>query len=111
VLLTALGRHLGSVFGATALYDFASHLAAYTSPVITVLEDEIRAQRNYPQLCQTLQSLARYLAFPWNAERPLTTIFRERYFDAAGKLEDEEIPHGDSSPGFTKRARFSSELP
>jgi len=111
VLLTALGRHLGSVFGATALYDFASQLAAYTSPVITVLEDEIRAQRNYPQLCQTLQSLARYLGFPWNAERPLTTIFRERYFDAAGKFEDEEIPDGDSSPWFTKRARFSSQLP
>ncbi len=50
VLLTALGRHLGNVFGATALYDFTSQLAAYTSPVITVLSDEIKAQRNFPLL-------------------------------------------------------------
>ncbi len=92
VLLTALGRHLTNVFGATALYDFTSQLAAYTSPVITVLSDEIKAQRNFPLLCQTLQSLARLLGFPWNAERPLTQLFRERYFDAAGKFEDHEVP-------------------
>jgi hypothetical protein len=111
VLLTALGRHLGNVFGATSLYDFASQLAAYTSPVITVLSDEIKAQRNFPLLCQTLQSLARLLGFPWNEERPLTQLFRERYFDAAGRFEDDEIPDGDASPWFTKRARFSSQLP
>ena len=111
VLLTALGRHLGNVLGATALYDFASQLAAYTSPVITVLSDEIKAQRNFPLLCQTLQSLARLLRFPWDEERPLTQLFRERYFDAAGKFEDHEVPDGDTSPWFTRRARFSSQLP
>ncbi len=111
VLLTALGRHMGNVLGATALYDFASQLAAYTSPVITVLSDEIKAQRNFPLLCQTLQSLARLLRFPWDQQRPLTQLFRERYFDAAGKFEDDELPDGDTSPWFTKRARFSSQLP
>ena len=73
--------------------------------------DEIKAQRNFPLLCQTLQSLARLLRFPWDAERPLTQLFRERYFDAAGKFEDDEIPDGDTSPWFTRRARFSSQLP
>jgi hypothetical protein len=111
VLLTALGRQLGNVFGATALYDFASQIAAYNSPVITVLADEIKSQRNFPLLCQTLQSLARYLKFPWDSERPLTQLFRERYFDAAGKFEDHEVPEGDTSPWFTRRARFSSQLP
>ncbi len=111
VLLNALGRHLDRVFGATALYDFASQLAAYTSPVLTVVADEIRAQRNFPLLCQSLQSLARYLRFPWDSERPLTSIFYERYFDAAGRFEDGEIPDGDTNPWFTRRSRFSSQLP
>ena len=111
VLMNALGRHLGAVFGATALYDFVSQLAAYTSPVLTVLADEVRAQRNFPLLCQSLQSLARYLKFPWNDERPLTTRFHQRYFDAAGKFDDNQIPTGDTDPWFTRRSRFSSQLP
>lgn len=111
LLMNALGRHLNQVFGATALYDFVSQLAAYTSPVLTTVADEIRAQRNYPLLCQSLQSLARYLKFSWNDERSLTTIFRERYFDAAGKFEEDEIPDGDTSPWYTLRSRFSSQLP
>ncbi|MCA9860543.1 MAG: PD-(D/E)XK nuclease family protein, partial [Thermomicrobiales bacterium] len=111
VLMNALGRHLTTVFGATSLYDFASQLAAYTSPVLTVLSDEIRTQRNYPILCQSLQALARYLRFPWDAERPLTQLFRERYFDAAGRFEDGDIPSGDRSPWYTRRSRFSSQLP
>lgn len=111
VLLAALGRHLSDVVGATALYDFATQLAAYTSPVLTVLADEVRSQRNYPLLCQTVQSLARFLKFPWDAERPLTELFRERYFDVAGRFDVDEIPDGDTSPWYTKRARFSSQLP
>lgn len=111
VLMNALARHLGQVFGATSLYDFVSQLAAYTSPVLTVLSDEIRVQRNFPLLCQSLQSLARYLKFPWDEERPLTTIFRERYFDAAGRFDEGELPEGVSDPWFTRRARFSSQLP
>ncbi len=111
VLLNALGRHLQTVLGATALYDFTTQLAAYTSPVLTVLADEIRAQRNYPLLCQPLQSLARFLKFRWDDERPLTQLFRERYFDAAGRFADDEIPPGDTEPWFTRRSRFSSQLP
>jgi hypothetical protein len=111
VLLAALGRHLNGVFGATPLYDFVSQLAAYTSPVLTVLRDDIRAQKAYPLLCQSLQSVARYLRFPWDAERPLTQIFRERYFDVAGRFDEGAIPEGDASPWYTKRSRFSSQLP
>jgi hypothetical protein len=111
VLMNALARHLGQVFGATSLYDFVSQLAAYTSPILTVLADEVRAQRNFPLLCQSLQSLSRYLKFPWNAERSLTTTFYERYFDVAGKFAEDDIPEGDTDPWFTRRARFSSQLP
>ncbi len=111
VLLNALGRHLHTVLGATALYDFTTQFAAFTSPVLTVLADEIRAQRNYPLLCQSLQSLARFLRFSWDDERPLTKRFHERYFDAAGRFADEEMPAWDTSPWFTRRSRFSSQLP
>ena len=46
--MNALGRHLGQVFGATSLYDFVSQLAAYTSPVLTVLADELRPNATSP---------------------------------------------------------------
>ncbi len=48
VLMNALARHLGQVFGATSLYDFVSQLAAYTSPVLTVLADEVQRPAQFP---------------------------------------------------------------
>ncbi len=116
VLLEGLGRHAESVLGATPLYDFVTALAAFDSPVVTFLEDEIRELKNYPMLCQSLQAVAAYLKFDWNSPAPYRELFRARLFDWWGKLEqdgDDATVDGTTreSPWYTARARFSSQIP
>lgn len=110
-LLDALGRHTETVFAATPLYDLVAQMPAFDSPVITFLVDEIKTLRNYPMLCQSLQSVASFLRFDWGADPPLRTIFRERFFDAAGRLSSSAVVEGETSPWYTARARFSSQIP
>lgn len=107
-LLDRLSAHLGEILGAApALYDFMTQLAAFDSPVATYLEDEIRELKNYPMVCQSLQSVARYLRFDWNLGASYVEIFRERLFDYLGKLV-----HADGAEEwFTRRARFNSQIP
>jgi hypothetical protein len=107
-LLDACGRHARAILGATALYDFVTQLAAYDSPVATLLETQIREQKNYPMLCQSLQSVATSLKFNWNAGVQYREIFRERLFDYLGKLPDEETGELD---WYTRRSRFNSQIP
>jgi predicted RecB family nuclease len=107
-LLDACGRHARAILGATALYDFVTQLAAYDSPVATLLETQIREQKNYPMLCQSLQSVATALRFNWNAGVPYREIFRERLFDYLGKLPDEETGELE---WYTRRSRFNSQIP
>lgn len=107
-LLEGLGRHSETVFGATPLYDFVTQLAAFDSPVVTFLTDEIRELKNYPMVCQSLQSVATFLRFDWS---PFREIFRERFFDSAGRFPDGVVPNGDQTPWYTRRARFSSQIP
>lgn len=107
-LLEGLGRHAETVFGATPLYDFVTQIAAFDSPVLTFLTDEIRDLKNFPMVCQSLQSVATFLKFDWSHFRE---IFRERFFDYAGRFPDGAIPNGDQTPWYTRRARFSSQIP
>ncbi len=107
-LLEGLGRHSETVFGATPLYDFVTQLAAFDSPVVSFLIDEIRERKNYPMVCQSLQAVSTFLGFDW---KPFREIFRERFFDYVGRFPDEKLPVGDQTPWYTRRARFSSQIP
>ncbi|MGI8916462.1 MAG: AAA domain-containing protein [Chloroflexota bacterium] len=105
LLLQGLARHMTAILGATPLYDFVTQLAAFDSPVATFLDGEMRELKNYPMLCQSLQAVAAFLRFDWNAGQPYREIFRTRLFDFWGKLATAD------SPWYTNRARFSSQIP
>ena len=113
VLLEALGRHATEVLGATALYDFVTQAAAYDSPIVSYLDREIKARKNYPMVCQSLQSVAALLKFDWNAPEPYRNLFRERMFDYLGRSDSLDLAPDDdrSSPWYTSHARFDSQIP
>jgi AAA domain/PD-(D/E)XK nuclease superfamily len=108
LFLDALARHTPALLGTVpALYEFMTQLAAYDSPIATFLDAEIRELKNYSMLCQSLQAVAAYLRFDWNAPERFTELFRERMFDTWGKLESEG-----AEPGwYAARCRFSSQIP
>ncbi len=106
VLLQGLARHFERVFGATPLYDFVTQIAAFDSALISYLDEEIREHKNFPMLCQSLQSVATFLKFDWNTPQPYRKLFRHRMFDYVGKLEE-----NGKSDWYTRRARFSSQIP
>ncbi|HEU5327935.1 MAG TPA: AAA domain-containing protein [Thermomicrobiales bacterium] len=107
ILLDALARHFETVLAATPLYDFVTQLASYDSPVASFLDQEIRGQKNYPMVGQSLYAVAAYTGFDWNAPEPYRQLFRARVFDARGRLR----PGDGQSPWITRRARFNSQLP
>jgi hypothetical protein len=109
-LLDGLARHLPKIFGATPMYDFITQLAAFDSPISTFLEREIRDLKNYPMVCQSLQSVAAYLKFDWNKDKPFRELFHARLFDFWGKL-DPDPTLGTQSLWYTNRSRFSSQIP
>ncbi|MDQ3167547.1 MAG: DNA helicase, partial [Chloroflexota bacterium] len=115
VLLEGLARHAGTILGATALYDFLTQIAAFDSPLSSFLDREVRDQKNYPMVCQSLQAVAAFLGFDWNAgEVPYRDLFRARLFDFWGKLDVPGDPEAET-PGitgwYTNRARFNSQIP
>lgn len=105
IILDALSRHFAVVLGATQLYDFMTQIAAFDSSLLTYLADEIRELKNYPMLCQSLQSVASYLRFDWNRDAPYREVFYRRMFDDRGQLIGRE------DHWYTSRARFSSHIP
>lgn len=109
VLLDGLGRNLATVMGATPLYDFITQTAAFDSPLITYLDQEIRDLRNYPMVSQSLYSVAAYLKFDWESPKAFRHLFRERIFDFWGKL-DAPLHDGESA-WYTSRSRFNSQIP
>jgi hypothetical protein len=110
LLLDGLARHLTAIFEATPLYDVVTQLAAFDSPVLTYLDQEIRELKNYPMVCQSLQAVASYLKFDWNAPEPYRDLFRTRLFDYWGKFDAE--PGGrEENRWYTGRARFNSQIP
>ncbi len=111
LFLEGLGRHAAGILGATPLYDFVTQLAAFDSPIATFLVDEIRELKNYPMVCQSLQAVARNLRFDWNKPEPFVQLFHTRLFDHIGRFDDDEIPEQDSSPWYTARSRFNSQIP
>ena len=110
VLLDALGRHFGSVTGATPLYDFVTQIAAFNSPIISFLEEEVRDLKNYPMMCQSLHSISAFLKFNWRAGTNYREIFRFGMFDFWGHLDESVTPEGEQ-PWYTSKARFKSEIP
>ncbi|MGH2391828.1 MAG: DNA helicase, partial [Chloroflexota bacterium] len=108
VLLDGLGRHLETILGATPLYDFVTQLAAFDSPIVSFLDEEIGEHKNYPMVCQSLQAVAAYLKFDWNSPQPYRTVFRARLFDFWRNLDD---PHAVEPGWYTGRARFNSMIP
>jgi hypothetical protein len=111
-LLDALARHTSSVLGTTALYDFVTQIAAFDSALVTFLDSQIREKKNYPMVCQSLQSVAAYLGFDWNAGRPYRRLFHEQHFDYAGWLGTPARPiDPDAVDWITRRARFNSQIP
>jgi hypothetical protein len=110
LLLEGLSRHLTSILEATPLYDFVTQLAAFDSPVLTYLDQEIRELKNYPMVCQSLQAVASYLRFDWNQPQPYRDIFRTRMFDYWNKFD--WGPGGrKESLWYTGRSRFNSQIP
>ncbi len=114
VLLDGLARHAATILGATPLYDFVTQLAAFDSPIATFLDREIRDQKNYPMVCQSLQAVAAFLGFDWNAGTPYRDLFRTRLFDFWARLDPPVDPAAET-PGigswYTGRARFNSQIP
>jgi len=108
-LLDALARHATTILGATALYDFVTQIAAFDSSLTTYLDQQIQHQRNYPMVCQSLQSVATFLGFKWNEERPYRHLFHRQMFDYIGQLDAPDTPDG--MRWITKRARFNSQIP
>jgi hypothetical protein len=106
VLLDGLARHLTTIMGATPLYDFATQIAGFDSPVVSFLDAEIRELKNYPMMCQSLQAVAAYLQFDWGTYREQ---FRVRVFDFWKKFD--EPPREGERPWYTGRARFNSQIP
>lgn len=107
-LLNGLARHFETVLGTTPLYDFLTQRAAFDTQIASYLQEEIRDFRNYPLLCQSLQSVAIFRKFDWNSPAPFRKIFRTGLFDYIGRLNDDE----DGDPGwYYRRARYSSEIP
>lgn len=102
-LLGALGRHTESARGSTPLAAFLDPAATSESPLVTVLIDEVKRTREYPLLCQTVQSVASILRFDWGA---YPAKFRERLFDARGRVET-----NGGEEWVQVRPRFSSDVP
>ncbi len=107
-LLDGFGRHLEEVFGATALYDFVTQHAAYDSPLVTELDEEIRTRQNLPLIAQSLVRTAQYYGFRWDEPREFPRLFRERMFDSAGRLDPDRDDPGN---WYMRRARFRSSIP
>jgi hypothetical protein len=107
VMLEALARNFPPVIQATPpLYDFLTQLAAFDSPVATYLADEVRAFKNFPMTCQSLQAVATYLKFDWNTPQKFREAFKARLFDYLGRLDIDG-----QTEWFTKRSRFASSIP
>jgi len=111
VLLAALGRHATSILGATALYDFVTQIAAFDSPLISYLDQQIKEQKNYPMVCQSLQAVAAFLKFDWQQPIDYRTIFRARMFDFWGRFDEPIVDEDRSTRWYTSRARFNSQIP
>ena len=109
-LLEGLSRHLQGILGATPLYDFLTQLAAFDSPLVSYLENEIRELKNFPMVCQSLQAVAAYLKFNWREGTDYREIFKEHLFDFWGRLDEATTEPG-TSAWYTNRARFSSLIP
>lgn len=106
LLLDALARHFTSVVEATAVYDFMTQMAGYDSPLTSFLSDEVRQHRNYPFVCQSLQTVAAWLGFDWNTPETYRKMFAGRLFDFWGRFDPD-----DDASWFMSRARFNSQIP
>ena len=107
VMLEALARNFPPILKNTPpLYDFLTQIAAFDSPIASFLDEEMRAFKNFPMTCQSLQSVAQYLKFDWTTPHPFRDLFRSRLFDNVGKMELDG-----ASEWYTRRARFSSSVP
>jgi hypothetical protein len=107
LMLEALARNFPPILEATPpLYDFLTQIAAFDSPIASFLDEELRTFRNLPMTCQSLQSVAAYLKFDWNAPHKFRELFKARMFDYLGKLDMDGV-----SEWFTRRSRFASSVP
>ena len=109
LLLEGLDRHRSSLSAAVpALYDLLTQKAAFASPTVTFLEDELR-RKNLPILCPSLQNVATFLRFPWTTKdgEDLRRVFHARVFDGTGRITGDD----DTVDFYTKRARYDSQLP
>ena len=107
VLLEGLARNFPPVLKDTPpLYDFLTQVAAFDSPIASHLDEEVRTFKNFPMTCQSLQALATYLKFDWNAPRKFRDLFMARLFDYLGKLDVDG-----QSEWYTRRSRFGSSVP
>ncbi len=107
VLLEGLARSFPAVLKQTPpLYDFLTQLAAFDSPIATFLSEELRATKNLPMTCPSLQSVSTWLKFKWHEPHDFRTAFKRGLFDHVGKLDIDG-----QSEWVTRRARFSSSIP
>ena len=109
LLLKGLDRHRASLSDAVpALYDLLTQKAAFATPSVTFLEDELR-RKNLPILCPSLQNVATFLRFSWAAKDgdDLRRVFHARVFDGTGRI----VTDDGAVDFYTKRARYDSQLP
>jgi hypothetical protein len=113
-LMNALIRHLDDLREAAPLYEFLAQRAAFDSPVITYLDQEVRERRNYQFLCQSLQAVSRFHKFEWGNGPdgvPLRRTFRERLFDDWEKLPTQDDEGNLTEEWIALRSRFRSQIP
>jgi len=107
LMLEALARNFPPILRSSPpLYDLLTQLAGFESPIATFLGEDIREFKNFPMVCQSLQSLATYLKFDWQQPQPFRDLFKARVFDYVGKLD-----LGGVGEWYTKRSRFGTNLP
>ena len=86
--------------------DLMSQSAGFDGTNLTVISDEVRNQRILPILCQSLQTVAPWFMFQWDAD--IRRTFRFRFFDDS--MRDVRTP--DDPPQFVPaRSRFMSSIP
>ena len=117
-LLAALARHLDSLMPLfPAFYDLLTQKAAFASPMITFLDQELR-RKNYPLVCPSLTNMATRLNFDWGCydgegvSLPYRKLFRAGLFDANGRFEATDADNEELDGAFyTAHARFNSQVP
>jgi hypothetical protein len=103
--LRALDRVAASHAEAHAWHDLLTTPLAFNQVRVTILQQEVNFNNRNGLVVASLMSVAGQCRFPWADEtHNYRTLLRTQHFDAMGRIDAGGV-------FFTRRARFSSQLP